>query len=332
MDRFALILLVVALATAASCILGREGGLPVESTGGAGGVAPTGGGGTSSGMTGGGGAEGGSFPSCGQGYECVPEGGEGQLVRRVTEPFGLCPEGWEDAASYYDGIQPGCGPCGCNPAAGGSCQPGAVRRYEETWCGSQMGGAVTSSDGSCVSVMMLDQDQAQGYEVDPSTPTGGACEPMIPAKPELVPVVICTLEHPMSGNCPAGSTCVPDGNGDTGNVCALLPGEGASCPDGYPSATTLFTSRTDNRVCACTCSSPSGACPGAQIVLRDTAGCNGAVMATVPADGNCHNVSAHIGHDGYEVEAGTWNGTCTPSDNHSGEVDFSGPYTLCCTV
>ncbi|MBW2455160.1 MAG: hypothetical protein JRI68_11650 [Deltaproteobacteria bacterium] len=319
MDRFAIGVLAVAFGTVASCTLSREGTLPVEATGGAGGVTSSGDGGTTSGTSGAGGG-----PSCGLGFECVPEATDGQLVR-----LGFCPTGWQDDSSFYDGNNPGCGPCGCNPATGGYCEPGAVTRYEETDCQDQMGGSLTSSDESCIPVPMDDDDQAGSYEVAPSTATGGSCEPMTPAKPTLEQVFICGLEHPITGGCPSGEICVPTGNGDTGSVCVLLEGS-ESCPAGYPNPSTLYLTANDTRECACTCGPPSGACPGSEIILHNHQNCQGGQEGTVPADGNCHDVAGANGHDSYEVEAGTWSGACAPSDAHTGDVDWGGDHTLCC--
>ncbi len=328
MVRFALGVLVVALATATSCILSREGGLPVETTGATGGGTSLGGGGSSSGTTGGAGGLGGG-PSCGLGFECVPEPEGGRLVRLVTEPFGACPAGWEDASSLYDGNSPACGACGCQPATGGSCAPGAVRRFENSDCTDQMGQSVTSSHEDCISVQMQDQDQADSYRLEPSTATGGSCEPMDLPTPPLVLVVVCGVEHPIVGACSNDGICVPSGSAETGSVCVQLEGSGP-CPTAYPNPTTLYETADDTRECACACGSVSGACAGGHLDLRDHQGCGGALLATVPADGVCHDVSGVNGHDSYEVFGGTWSGSCAPSDAHTGDVSWGGEQTLCC--
>ena len=175
-----------------------------------------------------------------------------------------------------------------------------------------------------------DPTQAKGYRVAPSTPSGGYCNPNAPSKLPVGQVVICRLEHPLAVDCPDGEICVPEGNADTGDVCVLLDGS-VTCPGDFSQATTLNETVNDARICSCSCGSPTGTCSGAHIDLYDHWNCTGGLQATAQANGNCADVSGVTGHDGYEVEAGTFNSTgCTPSDNHSGTVTFGGVHTLCC--
>jgi len=269
-------------------------------------------------------SSGGGSAGCPGGFTCVPAIAAGQYA--VAAPSDApCPAGWGNATSAGDGNDPGCSACSCGAPQGGNCDPGDVHRHANPNCTGQQANSGNLADGDCVDVMT----GASGFSVDPPTASGGSCEP---SASNPLPIAHSTLCTASAGDaCGAGMVCVPTSAAPFGDACNLLPGS-ANCPADLPTKTTLFTSETDTRDCACACGdAQSQACAGGGIQLFADNVCGGAALIAIDADGTCANTAALDLSSSFEVAAGTWSAaSCAAQDDHTGDVAFDDEVTLCC--
>jgi hypothetical protein len=270
-----------------------------------------------------GGAGGAAQEVCPQGFACVPDPGAGDFVRPTLQDA-PCPTEWIWTISLYDGVDPGCATCTCDPASGGRCHV-LVRRYTNTAC-TALVVTTTAADGACEDT----NTATVGYRTEVTTPTEGSCEPRGGGSNALGGATMCRLTETPELECGSGKVCVPEAQASLGATCALLPGHGVQCPDGYEVATTHYEQAADWRDCTCTCGAASGAlCPAtAELFLYSQDGCEQTLVKTIPVPDDC--ASAGAAGESYLVEAGGWaGGSCQPNPP-TGQVSFSVPVTLCC--
>lgn len=317
-----------------ACGLDRAGLQPppdqVTATGGYGGTGAggtgagaTGAGGTGAGGTGAGGT-GGQPVACGGGYECVaaPAG-----ATHVVNAAGSCPSGWDTPHPLYEDTSPGCSTCSC-VASAGTCSQGTVYRYDDTECGTAKD-THQPSDDECVDVdEASDGQQADSYYLEVA-PDEVGCPATVAQPDDLAIHDTCGISSPSAGACDAGDACVPV-VGPTEQLCVLLSGD-VSCPSGFTNPRSFYDGMSDSRSCQCDCSAPTGSsCDGAFVRLYDDNDCGGGSTEPLWAD-ICWDAGGVNWHDSFELEAGTYQaGSCTPVDQHTGQVDFSDPVTLCC--
>ncbi len=248
---------------------------------------------------------------------------------RTAQNGSDCPWGWQQPLELYTGQQPGCPPCGCEPAQGGGCEL-VVTRYSDPACTFYKDGPTGSTSGTCVNVDESSSSQAQGYALGPPTANPGSCAASpITVEPLMPPWTVCELDSPAAGPCGSGQSCVPRVAGQS-EVCVLIDGYNVSCPSGYPAKLVLYGSADDQRACGCECGVEVGAsCSNGSIALYNTNAC-GQLMATMAAPSSCFNAATETMHDSYLVQGTVVHGTCPPIDVSTGEVGYGFAMTLCC--
>ena len=284
-------------------------------------------------------------PSNVPGIVCVPRGPadwQGPLL--IYESDGKpppepppCPSTHPKPTDGRANLQPGTCKCGCGPVTGATCAPPTISIYNDQ-------GACNANATPC-RTMQLTQGTCNAYpdaagcnaqntfaKVTSAPAMGGSCAPSGPG--ELDPVTwgaavrICAPPTDVAATCPADKVATPQAELPYQTNYCIAVTSTAACPALYPKQRIYFTGTTGQRSCTCSCGAPTGGGCSPQIELRDDGAC-GAGQKGNPDGGSC--TGATNASSVRLLNAGSPSGmSCTPSANVTGDLQPSGPLTICC--
>jgi hypothetical protein len=241
---------------------------------------------------------------------CVPTVA-GPFAYVTQEPSnGACPTDTTSGGTHYASNPSGggcnAGGCGCDTHG---CSTTALLDVN---CPSGSGSGTVGTAVNDVCNMSL--HGLNNLYVPPPTGTiscasNGSATPVSP--PVLTKMLECGVSAVGAG-CTSGHVCAPIG----AQQC-VAAGGAQTCPAGYPTGATWYSSFTDNRVCSCSCAPSS--CGAAGLIWWSSTDCSG----TSHSQGNdiCSN-------DYYSTKIA---GGCAPSASLGAtSIQFNGASTVCC--
>jgi hypothetical protein len=289
------------------------------------------------------------------GYTCVPVAPAGWTGPALlwTGAFGTaapgCPMGYHslDAKIGPTGTADSCS-CKC-AALGQQCSANGTFHADQMCsyvpCAS-VSLSSASGTGACTTITSNTCGTGGSFS-GPTTlpvPSGGSCTPQVTPTPGTpaswtTSARVCSWTAPpdIPGGCTAGGEQCIGSSGSFGSMACVYQNGDASCPNGYPNKTLLYTGETDTRGCgSCTCSNPpsGGTCAGSISFWGDVnAGCGGAATVTSSLGGPCKGYMGVGNNPGYVQANYTLTpGTCSvpAQPTATGAVTGTGPTTVCC--
>jgi hypothetical protein len=297
---------------------------------GSGGTAAGGAGGTAVGGTGGG-----VGTLCGGSNSCVPDPGAAwtgpiALADSATGCSGAFPD---EAATLFEGLDAGTASCDC------TCIATAVCSTQMNVVGFSGVDCVGPQGQQSISELVCYNSISDSHSVTLGAATtscgAGTVTENIPAPMWSQSVSACDGFAPGDGACDPGETCMPTpGAGFEAGLCYSQVGD-HRCPADFPNKTLFYTTFSDTRECASTCSClGSGASCSVSVTGYAMSSCVSPQGAKTVFSGGetCvatdTNAVRSILPGAVVVQD---DGTCTPGAlNPTGTVTEEGATTVCC--
>lgn len=277
-----------------------------------------------------------------------------------------CPSGTTDGDVWVASGPPApCGACACEPSTGACELPAMATAMAATCVTTTSTTTATPTnppvpwDGSCTTQGAIPGDLmcgagpcVQSLTVGPLTVKNEGCLPTVPIVPKDVLKVWTSARACIGqghGDCPRDppTTCAPAAPDPDPmhppppgrwTHCLARDGDLSSvgCPPGYPVPRVFAADYHDTRACSpCTCLPAEGGACWSLITAYTDSACSmpvAAVTAT-PSGPMCVNIPAGAALGSKTASAPAYQaGACQPAGGEpSGDVDYVGPSTFCCT-
>jgi hypothetical protein len=278
----------------------------------------------------------------------IPAGWTGPAARADVShgaPLPPCPP---DTAAAYSGFadlafEPAvCGECSCTEPTV-ECTLADVDAYTTIGCATPPGPVTIEQSTTCQGTGAVDEHGS--YTIAAPTVTLGSCRPEGGGVVDVPPhgwgsdVLLCaSTVAGQAGGCVEG-TCLPIlSAAEFGSGYCIFQSGDLECP--APFLVKSLTSDgdediADDRDCsACECDEANGSCSVTTRIYGSLNVCGGALKATVPNDGVCHDASNEFSTS-VELEAtiDDASGSCPELGGEAqGSVVATGPFTtVCCT-
>jgi hypothetical protein len=258
---------------------------------------------------------------------CVPDAPGGSLG--TLSSAGACPTGFT-STTLQRGLKAeyGCSGCSCVPAGDARCETGVYAHGSYPCPSYQFSGPLYNVLGSRCDPMPADASLhyygVRGFTT--CTPQGTGTP--LPASWDEKSAFCAATKT--GGGCGAGARCIPKLPVQTPS-CAMTVGAKA-CGGAYPTTTgeTWFTGYDDKRVCLeCSCSFGSATCAGAYIQGFTGGSCTGSpVTIGNGAEGDACPLGAVVASA--RVVGTPTSPSCPPNTPMTGEINGTGPHTVCC--
>jgi hypothetical protein len=279
-------------------------------------------------------------PTCSDRAVCVPAAPGGDTVGVLATD--ACPLNFNAPHPENQGLSaPACDGCSCRATQ--TCSVTAY--FDTTSCtpGSTTVGLTTTknSDGIGESIGCATVASLSPVSVEISTPStgAGACTaigtPYVPGKSWTLSRKFCGAER-SSASCGTGQVCVAKPQPGAA-ICLRIPGDGATCPDGYKGGTvsTWYGDASDDRTCTgCDCGQPSqpGNCGTftSAVATSTSAGCPLNVGDSSVNVGTCGTVMTPVTAIEWRFPGLSFPSCANLNYTSSGAATPVDPATICC--